>query len=569
MTDWTTWLAHDPTSPWTFLEGNFWVFLLLVLVLDAVWNRDRQRALRHFWLLMASLLFYWKTSGWFVLILLFSTVSDHVIGHRIHKAQRESRRKGWLAASIAINLGLLFYFKYTYFLTDAWNGATGGHLIPRNWLAMGANAALGTSWSVDRILLPVGISFYTFQTISYTVDIYRREVQPLQRLSDFGFYVSFFPQLVAGPIVRAADFVPQILRPAKVTRDIVGLAGFWILNGLLKKVLLADWIAVNFNDRVFAAPAAHSSFEMAMALYGYSLQVYADFSGYTDMAIGVALLFGYRLPQNFNSPYKADSCGNFWRRWHMSLSGWLKDYLYIPMGGNRRASTFTLISASFLLTFVLLLRPGLPVLGGLLAAGLGAGLAMARIPAFRSWVTTNINLWMTMLLGGLWHGASWNFVIWGGLNGLGISVYKLWRRISPWEAKDRFWKRAVAILVTFHFITFTRIWFRTASHTTWATFGTEHDIAGEWSAALDVLHTLGKGTPWNVIADALHHYGHVFGVMAMGYVIHLLPSAWKERYRAAFIEAPVFLQMGVACVAVLTAMAVLAMGGTPFIYFQF
>lgn len=253
----------------------------------------------------------------------------------------------------------------------------------------------------------------------------------------------------------------------------------------------------------------------------------------------------------------------------MSLSGWLKDYLYIPMGGNRRASTFTLISASFLLTFVLLLRPGLPVLGGLLAAGLGTGLAMSRIPAFRSWVTTNINLWMTMLLGGLWHGASWNFVIWGGLNGLGISVYKLWRRISPWEAKDRLWKRAVAVLVTFHFITFTRIWFRTASHTTWASFGTEHDIAGEWSAALDVLQTLGRGTPLPVVGDALLHYGHVFGVMALGYGIHLLPSTWKQRYRTALVEAPVFVQVGVACGAVLTAMAVLAMGGTPFIYFQF
>jgi len=561
--------SHDPGAPWTFLDGGFWLFLLVVLAVDAAWNRDRHRTLRHAWLLLASLLFYWKTSGWFVLILLFSTVSDHLIGHRIARAEQPGRRTGWLALSIALNLGLLFYFKYTYFLTDAWNGATGAHIIPRNWLAMGANAALGTSWSVDRILLPVGISFYTFQTISYTVDIHRGHVTPLRRLTDFGFYVSFFPQLVAGPIVRAADFVPQILKPANVTRATVGLAGFWILNGLLKKVLLADWIAVNFNDRVFAAPEAHSGFEMLMALYGYSLQVYADFSGYTDMAIGVALLMGYRLPQNFNSPYKADSCGNFWRRWHMSLSGWLKDYLYIPMGGNRSASWFTAISAGFLLSFVVLLSPTVTTLAVLLATLLGGAVAMARIPRFNRWVITNVNIWMTMLLGGLWHGASWNFVIWGGLNGLGITVYKLWRKVSPWETKDRFWKRAIAVLITFHFITFTRIWFRTASHTTWASFGSEHDLGAEWDAANQVLRTVGTATSPAVVADVLSHYGHVFAVMGLGYAIHLLPSRWKQAYRATFTQAGWGVQVACATAAVLVAMAVLSAGGTPFIYFQF
>jgi len=569
MNDWTAWLHHDPAAPWTFLDGSFWVFLLGVLVVDGLWHRERQRTLRHVWLLLASLLFYWKTSGWFVLILLFSTVSDHLIGHRIHRGKTDSARTRWLALSIALNLGLLFYFKYTYFITDAWNTATGASIIPRNWLAVGSNAALGTQWTVDRILLPVGISFYTFQTISYTVDIHRRHIEPLRQLTDFGFYVSFFPQLVAGPIVRAADFVPQILKPAAVSREVVGRAGFWILNGLLKKVLLADWIAVNFNDRVFSAPEAHSGFEVLMAMYGYSLQVYADFSGYTDMAIGVAMLMGYRLPQNFNSPYKADNCGNFWRRWHMSLSGWLKDYLYIPMGGNRSASWFTAISAAFLLGFVVLMVPNPNFIAGLLVTLIGGGIAMARIPRFHRWVTTNVNIWMTMLLGGLWHGASWNFVIWGGLNGLGITVYKLWRKVSPWEAKDRFWKRAVAVAITFHFITFTRIWFRTASHTTWASFGSTHDLEAEWASAIIVLHKLGSPTAWSVVNEVCNHYGHVFAMMGLGYLIHLLPSALKNRYRNAFVRAPFVAQLGTAIIAVAVAMAVLAAGGTPFIYFQF
>lgn len=562
-------LNHDGTRPWTFLDGSFWIFLLAVLAVDATLHRDRRRSLRHVWLLAASLLFYWKTSGWFFLILLFSTCSDHFIGHRIARSDAKSARNAWLALSIALNLALLFYFKYTYFLTESWNAATGSHIIPRNWLAMGADAVLGTGWSVDRILLPVGISFYTFQTISYTVDIHRGHVAPLKRLTDFGFYVSFFPQLVAGPIVRASAFIPQILTPAVVTRETLGRAGFWILNGLLKKVLLADWIAVNFNDRVFADPASHSGFEIWMALYGYSLQVYADFSGYTDMAIGVALLMGYRLPQNFNSPYKADSCGNFWKRWHMSLSGWLKDYLYIPMGGNRRASGFTAICGLFLLGFIALMWPDPMFLGGLIAFVVAAGMAMRRIPAFHRWVTTNINIWMTMLLGGLWHGAGWNFVIWGGLNGLGITVYKLWRKISPWERKDAFWKKAVAVTLTFHFITFTRIWFRSASHTTWATFGSEHDLQGEWDTASVILGKLAEATPWQVVGDVALHYQWVFGTMVLGYLIHLLPSKIKNRYRQAFIHAPLTVQVGCAVAAVMAASSVLSAGGTPFIYFQF
>lgn len=560
---------HNAAAPWTFLDGSFWLFLLVVLAVDASMHRDRQRSLRHLWLLAASLLFYWKTSGWFVLILAFSTVSDHFIGHRIAAGRTDRTKNGWLALSIFLNLTVLFYFKYTYFLTESWNTATGASIIPRNWLAMGCNAVAGTSWSVDRILLPVGISFYTFQTISYTVDIRRGLIQPLKRLSDFGFYVSFFPQLVAGPIVRAKDFVPQILSPKPVTKDTIGRAGFWILNGLLKKVLLADWIAVNFNDRVFADPSAHSGLEVLMAMYGYSLQVYADFSGYTDMAIGVALLMGYHLPQNFNSPYKADSCGNFWKRWHMSLSGWLKDYLYIPMGGNRRASWFTAICGVFLLSFVGLMWPNPKVLGGIAGVVVAAALAMARIPAFHRWVTTNINIWMTMLLGGLWHGAGWNFVIWGGLNGLGITVYKLWRKVSPWEAKDTFWKRAVAVGLTFHFITFTRIWFRSASHTTWATFGTEHDMVGEWDTAMIILAKLVESTPWAVGAEVLGHYRAVFAVMALGYVIHLLPSRVKHNYREAFVQAPIALQVGAAIAVVTMASAILSAGGTPFIYFQF
>ena len=231
---------------------------------------------------------------------------------------------------------------------------------------------------MDRILLPVGISFFTFQAISYAMDVYRGHVAPVKNILDYGFFVSFFPQLVAGPITRAAEFIPQVYKEFSLTRAQFGLAVFWILNGLAKKMLIGDYIAVNFIDRVFTDPLRFTGFENLMALYAYSLQVYCDFSGYTDIAIGLALLLGFRFPQNFDSPYTAGSIQDFWQRWHMTLSRWLRDYLYIPLGGNRYGTART----------------------------------------YR-------NLMITMLLGGLWHGASWTFVVWGAYHGVLLCGYRV------------------------------------------------------------------------------------------------------------------------------------------------
>ena len=258
---------------------------------------------------------------------------------------------------------------------------------------------------------------------------------------------------------------------------------------------------------------------MLMALYGYSLQVYADFSGYTDMAIGVALLMGYRLPQNFNSPYKADSCGNFLAALaHEPV--WLAQGLPLHPDGRQPLRVLVHRDQCRLPAHLRCLAESDRDHAGLLATLLGGAVAMARIPRFNRWVITNVNIWMTMLLGGLWHGASWNFVIWGGLNGLGITVYKLWRKVSPWETKDRFWKRAIAVSITFHFITFTRIWFRTASRR--GPRSVRNTTSGRMDAANQVLRTVGTAT--SPAVDVLSHYGHVFAVMGLGYAIHLLPS---------------------------------------------
>ena len=560
------WLLFNPNEPFTFLQAGFWGFFSFVLL--GLWGIEKKVRIRNAFLFAISLFFYWKTSGVFVGILVFSTLCDWFLGLRIHDSSG-IRRKQWLALSLSINLGLLLYFKYAFFIADAIQPWLGSQWNPQERLASWSNNHLGTTFRLDQILLPVGISFYTFQTMSYALDVFRKEVEPVRNILDFGFFVSFFPQLVAGPIVRAKSFIPQIHRPYQLSKTEFGMGVFWILNGMLKKVWLADYLAVNLVDRVFANPGSYSGFENFLGLYAYSLQVYADFSGYTDMAIGLALLMGFHLPENFRSPYKARNVGEFWKRWHMSLSSWLKDYLYIPMGGNRGASTFTAISAGFLMGFVLLMLPSagyrLICLGTcflLVAVYLG-------IPKWQVRVSTNINLFMVMLLGGLWHGASWNFIFWGALNGLGLMVYKAWRSVSPWEVKNRAWKAAVGILITFNFITFTRIWFRSGSHVTWSELSNPHEIWTEWFSANTMLIQLSQHF-WNSpFLEIVWGYKAVISVMAAGFAIHFIPESLKSKYRQAFATSPKILQVALACLIIGASYIGLSADMQPFIYFQF
>lgn len=538
-------------QPLIFTRLEFWVFFAIVMAVFSMVYKNK--SIRNAWLFAVSLFFYWTTSGFFISILLFSTISDYLIGFRIADAKTKGAKKTWLALSIFLNLFMLVYFKYAYFFTSSINNAFGTHFEVTNHFAYMTNYILESGFRVDSILLPVGISFFTFQTMSYAIDIYKGNVKPVKNIVDFGFYVSFFPQLVAGPIVRAADFIPQLYKEYKLTKEQFGLAVFWILNGLVKKIFLADYIASNFNDRIFSNPLGYTGFEGLMALYGYSLQVYADFSGYTDMAIGVALLMGFQLPQNFNSPYKADSTGNFWRRWHISLSTWLKDYLYIPMGGNRGGSVFTFVMLSICLSFIAMLSASLVVSGAIVAAVVVALLLARFIPTFKVWLITNINVMLTMLIGGLWHGASWNFVVWGGLNGLGIVVYKLWRKISPWESKDTWYKRAWAIFLTFNFITFTRIWFRSES----------------FEKASQLISQIQDNFGIELAPDILTGFWKVFTVMFAGYLIHWLPTSIKDWYRKTFIKAPMAVQIIISFVTIVLLYQVISSDMQPFIYFQF
>jgi alginate O-acetyltransferase complex protein AlgI len=545
------WLSYTSTKPLIFTQLFFWAFFAFVLVgYSLVYPK---KSLRNAYLFLISLFFYYKTSGLFVLILMFSTFSDYFIGLQIGSSLSEVRRKWWLALSIFLNLSVLVYFKYAYFFTDAYNELIGTEVEVYNHFAYWSNSFFGTGFQADKILLPVGISFFTFQTISYAVDVYRREIAPVKSISDFGFYVAFFPQLVAGPIVRAAEFIPQLYKPYSLSKAAFGMAIFWIINGLLKKMFLADYIAVNFIDRVFSNPGSFSGFENTVALFGYSLQVYADFSGYTDIAIGVAAILGFTLPVNFNSPYKATHVGDFWKRWHMSLSSWLKDYLYIPMGGNRSGSLFSYIMVAVLLFFILILWSSWIATLCCAVAVVLLILMYRFVPGLRRHVDTNINVMLTMSIGGLWHGASWNMVIWGALNGIGLVVYKYWNKISPWKNKDKWYNRAWGIAITLVFITFTRTWFRGESLDNVRLM--LEQIAYRFNASL--------------IPEIISNYSIVFLFIVGGYIIHWLPTSLKQSMRTRFAESPLALQAFAGFIAIFIIYQVMSSELQPFIYFIF
>ena len=447
MRDFLTYLtnlfAFDSSHPLLFTQFHFWAFLLIIYIVFCLivsvgarheWRKLKdvptgqrishsRRLIRNGYLFLVSMFFYYKTSGQYVLLLAFATVVGYFLGLRFANLARrqqvtgrstQHRRKALMILGVVVNLAVLFYFKYAYFFTDIFNTIASTHYSIAN-----------------AIILPVGISFFTFQNISYIVDVYKGKVRHADNILDFGFYTTFFPQLVAGPIIRADQFIPQLYKPFFLSRRQFGIAIFWIMNGLFKKLILSDYLAVSFVDRVFDNPLLYTSFENFSALLVYSLQVYADFSGYTDIAIGVAMLMGFYLPKNFNSPYKSTNPAGFWKRWHISLSNWLKDYLYIPLGGNRNATPATFIIPLVMLSVVALMAKTFWVTVAAISLVVLLALIYWIAPRHRKDFSTNLNNFDTMLLGGMWHGASFNFITWGALNGLGILVYKSWKKKKP------------------------------------------------------------------------------------------------------------------------------------------
>ena len=597
--------SFDQAHPLLFTQFYFWAFFALVFAVFSLFHS--KALLRNGYLFACSLFFYYKTSGVFLALLVFVIVYNFFAAKGLGKLKSNKARSVLTAVSVVVDLGILAYFKYAYFLTDFVNSLLGTSFEVHDVLGEFLNALTGVNlFRVDAIILPVGISFFTFQAVSYMVDVKREKIAPVENFLDFGFYLSFFPQLVAGPIVRAVEFVQQLHKPYNLSRRWFGIAIFWIMNGLVKKLILADYLAVNFADRVFENPLLYSGFENLSALFCYSLQVYADFSGYTDIATGVAMLFGFYLPQNFNSPYKAVNTQQFWRRWHMTLSRWLRDYLYIPLGGNRNASAGTYIIIAAVAVFGSFLSGSWWVAFGVALLAAGIGLWAWKKPGDRKLITTNINSMNTMLLGGLWHGASWNFMIWGGLNGIGMVIYKIWTKRSlggklliiglttalcgtlsftlHYPVWNMFFVWTLIILVgtlvewifkikkttawdifqTFVFITFTRLFFRSGSNL-------DPALANEeaWNTAKNMVNQIGGPWDLSLIPDMAAAHWTVLLLFVAGMIIHWLPERFKRWYRLNFALMPLGVMAVVVVLIIVFIYQFITADLQSFIYFQF
>jgi alginate O-acetyltransferase complex protein AlgI len=464
-----------------FTEWRFFPFFVLVFLVH--WALPRERW-RRVWLLVASYAFYGAWDWRFLGLIWLSTVMDYLFAWKLARVER--RRRVWMWASVVLNLGILGAFKYCNFFVDS------GALFLR-FLGIDLHPTL------LAIVLPAGISFYTFQSMSYTLDVYRRELAPARNLLDFAFFVAFFPQLVAGPIMRAADFLPQLEQERDLSRVDFRACLVLFLAGFAKKACVSDNLAP-LVEHYFAAPELFGSASAWLATLSYATQIYCDFSGYSDMAIACAGLLGYRLCLNFDFPYFAQSITEFWRRWHMSLSSWLRDYLYIPLGGSRGSRAFV----------------------------------------FR-------NLMLTMLLGGLWHGAAWNFVAWGALHGLALCVHRVWTARVPGRSVPRRALAALGLPLTFVFVCLCWIFFRA------------EDLATAWGVTR-VLLFLGPGGPQQL--ELL-----VFLPLAALALAHLV--VWR-RWLAGWWTRPPAWGFAVAYgVLVGLCLPFVSIDFTPFIYFQF
>jgi D-alanyl-lipoteichoic acid acyltransferase DltB (MBOAT superfamily) len=495
-----------------FNSPLYGVFLLGTLIV--FWLLRRARLPRALFLVAASYGFYfygtWEAArdepvplppvGWALLclgVIFVGSTIDFFVGRALGRVTSRAGRNALLLTSIVYYLGVLSVFKYWNFAADSFASLF---------------AALGVPLHVThlRLVLPFGISFFTFETMSYTIDVWRGELPPAKRYLDYLLFVCFFPHLVAGPIVRPAQMLPQLAAEPRADAAMQA-RGLWrIATGLAKKIVIGDFLAQALVNRVFATPERFTALEVLLAVYGYAVQIYVDFSGYSDVAIGSAALFGYELPENFDAPYVTRNLQEFWHRWHISLSSWLRDYLYKPLGGSR---------------------------GGA--------------------VRTYRNLMITMVLGGLWHGASWNFVIWGALHGGALAVTRMWqrwrdgRRIREGKASARSGSplgQVLATVATFHFVCLAWIFFRapTFAH---AGLALEQMAHGAW--------TMGHITP------------KVVPVIVVAMALHFVPKDWENRARDAFVGTPAVVQGFVLAAAAMAIHLAASAKPEPFVYGQF
>jgi D-alanyl-lipoteichoic acid acyltransferase DltB (MBOAT superfamily) len=470
-----------------FNTFEFWIFLVPVLLLYRLLPHRGQNRM----LLVASYVFYGAWDWRFLGLIAISTIVDYVAGLRMAAADGATRtRRRWLTASLVTNLGLLGVFKYLGFFLES----TADLL-----------QFLGFEPNIPslRIILPVGISFYTFQTLSYSIDVYRRQLEPTSDFLDFALYVSFFPQLVAGPIERAKRLLPQVQNPRSPSGRDLSVGSYLVLLGLFKKVVIADNMAILVNHIFSQAPGSLSAWDCLVGVYAFAFQIYGDFHGYSLIAQGVSAWMGFHIMDNFRHPYFSQSPQEFWKRWHISLSSWLRDYLYIPLGGNRRGR-----------------------------------------------VRTYVNLLTTMLLGGLWHGAAWTFVVWGGIHGGWLAIHRWISERSGSKPRETGWPgRMLKMFVTFQLVCVAWLFFRA-------------DTVGQaWSFMLSL------GGSWHL--TPLSEYG--FGLIGLLCLPMVAYEAWVERKGdlMALVDAPVLARAFFYLVLLLGLVWLSAPAPSEFIYFQF
>ncbi len=505
-------LKYDPSAPMLFNSGTFMLLFLLFLIVY-IFIHKRRVAVSLF-VISFSLFFYYKSSGIYFLILVFTAITDFSFALLIDKEKKKGLRKFWLILSVGVSLGILAFFKYTNFILDnvAWIVEQLGDFPAIAKALRNQPSVFGISiqqmiegnFQPLDIFLPIGISFYTFQSISYVLDVYWKKLEPTRYFLDYAFFLSFFPQLVAGPIVKAHHFLPQLRKEITIKRSDV-YAGLWlVIIGLLKKGLIADYIS-QYNDLVFADPSHYSGFENMMAVYGYTLQIYLDFSGYSDMAIGLGKMMGFDLGINFNLPYQSKNITEFWRRWHISLSSWLRDYVYIPLGGNR----------------------------------------YGEYKMYR-------NLMLTMLIGGLWHGADWKFVFWGGMHGIALAVHKA---LKPKLDKlpKRWWITFLSWFITFHFVIFLWIYFRAQS----------------FHVAMQVIQQITTAMDWAYALPFLKVRGLWVAMVVLGFAMHVPTANFNSRIENRFINAPYWAKVLVFILVIQIVLQFKLEDVQPFIYFQF
>jgi D-alanyl-lipoteichoic acid acyltransferase DltB (MBOAT superfamily) len=484
---------YDQTDPLLFNSSMFLFLFLGLLLLYQLLSKSKRG--RVYLLIAFSMFFYYKSSGFYFLLLVLSALFNFYMGKLVFVSQSTLRKRLILFSSIIFNIGLLAYFKYTNFFIQIINSFGSAKLNPLD------------------IFLPIGISFFTFKALSYVLDLYLEKMEPEKNFSNFLLYISFFPNILAGPIDRASRFLPQLSAPIMIDDAFVGKGIILIISGLFKKAIIADYISTNFVDRIFDLPTRFTGVENLLGVYAYALQIYCDFSGYSDIAIGIALLLGFRLMENFDSPYQASSVAEFWRRWHISLSSWLLDYVFKPLQMKFR---------------------DLRTLGNAVA------------------------LVITFVLCGLWHGASWAFLFWGALHGFFMAFALFTKKpknslYAKLGIKNSKLLRYFQTFITFNLIAFAWVFFR----------------ANSFETALQVFTQIFTFFHASVLLQFVPGYPVVTAMIIFGFILHFIPKSWELRFQEYFSRTPLLGKAIVLAAMIWLVIQVRSAEIQPFIYFQF